>query len=222
METYPDIIAVLCAGNPKIEDGVCKWDDYDEGGYLGGHVRMNAAVMLCQNATKGTIILLVGGSDEKVRAMKFYIMKHCDIEKCQVEIIMLKSLPNTVGNLCAIRRYVTEPEFYEGSLRVSQKKTGRCPPETIGLLSNFYHQHRIMLFASDILDARYIKLKVIPLVAETFVPPDYTDPEIHPKFIKRMASELEGLQKWEMGQYPGSKDLDKKYLCQIVEDDNIK
>mgnify|MGYP000400671087 CR=1 FL=1 len=95
-----DILIVLCAGN-FINGG--NYDNYmnfkEEKVYIGAENRMKAAAKLDKFTDK---YLVVGGSKEKVTAMKEYLEEN----KCKTPIQRLISGPSTCGNIFAINEYI--------------------------------------------------------------------------------------------------------------------
>ncbi len=198
--TTPEVIAVLCAGNPQIKkvngnDEVDLGLNTDKSGYLGGAVRFNAAVKLCDQAKT---LILVGGSIEKVKAMRQYLVSRgCDASK----LILVESDPDTNGNVHAIRKLINSQEGPFGGVW----------PERLGILTNFYHQHRAMRFAADILNP---KVTLVPLVAEAFTDADYWNEK--EEFYKRMTCEINGLRQWEAGDYRDQTKPHDQWKCNIV------
>jgi len=179
-DSWPDLIVVLCPGNPTIEDDIAILDEVDVNGYLGSRIRLDAAIEIYLKTQKEMI--LIGGKEDSVRAMKLYLCNICcDPDK----ISLLISENGTNGNLHALRGYLD-----------SRLDSGL--PKSIGILTNAYHQHRVMLFASDILDSRETNIKIIPLVAEAIV--RKTDPFTN-ETEKRMKNEMRGVIEWIHGKY---------------------
>lgn len=179
-DIWPDLIAVLCPGNPTIEYDEIKLDEADVNGYLGSQIRLDAAVEVSLKSQKD--LILIGGKEDSIKTMKIYLCsKGCDPDK----ISLLISNDDTNGNLHALRGYLDS--------RIDNEL-----PESIGILTNAYHQHRAMLFASDILDSRETNIKIIPLVAEAIVGKmdPFTD-----ELEKRMKNEMRGVTDWMSGKY---------------------
>lgn len=176
MKNIPSKVFVLCPGNPRIEDGKIILQESDEYGYLGSSIRLDAAVQLCYNKDI-THLFLLGGSESKVKAMQFYILQQLKSNADLPEIVLLISEPNTSGNLKAINKVLQE---------------SKCSHDKIGILSNFYHQPRIMTLASEIIK----NVRVIPIVAESLV---HSSPSIemnihmNRELMKRIKNEIQGI-----------------------------
>ncbi len=131
-----NFVIVLCASPLN------KNDEFEElspdGSYLGGKVRMQAAVDLWTRKKVEKIIVVGGGIKEKNEDKKF--RKVNDMKKYledggipQESIIRVISEADTHGNMRAI--YKTIKEKLDGKL--------------IGILTNFYHLSRAMRVAHD-------------------------------------------------------------------------
>lgn len=141
-----DLLVVLCAGNfTNSKD----YDDYitlnKKTVYIGAKNRMKASVLI-DNCTKE--YLVVGGSKEKVLAMKDYLVKN----NCKSKITCLVSGPSTNGNIIALNKYI-EQNITELS--------------NVGILSNGYHFTRIFTFLYKAM-SKYSQehCNFIPIVSE--------------------------------------------------------
>ena len=114
-----DILVILCPGNPT-ED--CQFSEiehntvYDLRVYIGGKVRMQAAVKASKEAEW---MILVGGSKKKVTCMKEYILRRLEnTEKKRLEkhIIRIESDSDTNGNMHAIKKALSELDRHEEKL----------------------------------------------------------------------------------------------------------
>jgi len=173
-----DYIIVFCAD--KMYDK--KFPEYKEGKYLGGQIRMDAAVEIWKKYKKVEFIL-VGGYDEdggtdKTLDMKVYIENKID-KKYNTKIEIVNSLPCTRHNLIAIlNKYDKDLEN-----------------KTIGILSNFYHIPRILNLWSQLKDDNYKinfnNIKLEPLIAEKQIGVNYPIGVI--EYIVRLEEEIRGL-----------------------------
>jgi len=181
---WPDIIVVLCPGKPIIKNNIPVFNEKDDNGYLGSLIRMEAAVKIYLETRNP--LLLIGGDEKSIRTMKKYLCDNgCDSKR----IFMVLSVGNTLGNLHALRYYL--------------EKCGviNCEPEedtiSFGLLTNAYHQHRTMLFASDIFE-KDTSIKIVPLCAEAIIEKNNFYTINHQK---RMKNEMKGVLQWLKGEY---------------------
>lgn len=145
-----DIVVVLCAGNfitPK------DYSDYitinDANVYLGAINRLNAAVKMEHNTV---FYIVVGGSKEKVLAMKQYLINY-SVKK---PIKCLVSGPSTYGNMFALNKYIEE------NIKSATN---------IGILSNSYHFTRIYSFIYKLMSPYSHKnSNFIPICSELIEP----------------------------------------------------
>jgi hypothetical protein len=175
-----DYLVVLCASS--LNNG--QFDDLDKNGtYLGGNVRMKAALELKDRTDK---FVVVGGGmekdgDEKWRKTKDMFRYLVDNGVNPKRIIRISSMPDTLGNLRAV--YIC--------LR------GKFNLRKVGILTNYYHLPRAMTFAADIF--AYEKYSFIPISAESVAggfPFKYW-----PQLNSRIGGEINGLSDWEKGKY---------------------
>ncbi|MCK4524820.1 MAG: YdcF family protein [Candidatus Andersenbacteria bacterium] len=140
-----DILIVLCPGNPTEK---CQFPEiehdaiYDSRVYIGGEVRMQAAVKASKEAEW---IILVGGSQKKVTCMKEYILMRLEnIEKKRLKkrIIRIESSPDTNGNMHAVKMALSKLNRYT---------------ERLWFLTNSYHIARTKLFAGEIFNFKFDK-----------------------------------------------------------------
>lgn len=194
--TYYDFVIILC---PSFLKGN-KFDEFSpDGSYLGGQVRMQAAVDLYQRGVVKKLIV-VGGMDNKkgkwakVDGMRRYLIKN-DIPKDR--IIRICSQADTHGNLRAI--YKTVKDKLKGE---------------IGILTNFYHLPRAMRFAHD--PQFKWDIKFIPICAEAVIesfPPTYLQQV--PSFLVRIFSDIKGLNEWEWEKYRGQTDKENTWEGEV-------
>jgi hypothetical protein len=235
-----DFIIVLCP-SVRCLDG--KFSQFENGKYLGGQTRMEAAVKLAQE-NKNTTFILVGGynEDDGIKASKYYkkSQKTADVEKYLKEkkvkekkvknkkiikrIEIVNSLPCTKHNLVAV--------FHEFKEELSDKN------KKIGLLTNAYHLPRALRFWKKLVDDEKDEFGTIikpgkkpskdepgelkPIVAESIVgvEKDSRYAGEH-EYISRLEDELSGLIDIEKDEYRDGCILAKKKLRfykQIIED----
>lgn len=179
-------VIVLCA-SPLNKD---KFDELSsDGSYLGGQVRMQAAVDFYFSKRVRKFIIIGGGMEksekikkwEKVEDMRtFLINKNVPAKN----ISGLCSDSDTHGNLRAVYKEFNK-EFYG---------------KTVGILSNFYHLPRVMRFAQD--PQFKWKVNLIPICAESVIismPPNYL--QFVQEFLFRISNEIRGLKNWEESEY---------------------
>lgn len=187
-----DIIIVPCPEKKDLEDG--KFPDYINGLYLGGQIRMDAAISMYKE-NEGSEFIIVGGYDkdgegsQKIGDMDDFLRGECQ----DIKITKRPSLPCTFHNLVAIfnmwREYHTELK-------------GR----KIGLLTNFYHLPRSLRFWSELNKKEEFKNIFIPfpmaISAESIinVPPEIYNEKSN-GYIFRLIKEAEGLKDIENDNY---------------------
>lgn len=177
---------IVPAPGPLGPDG--RFPDTLNGLYLGGQLRMDAAVALCRQNPR-TAFVLTGGfnrpdqgywnSSEQVHAMAWHIEK--TVSKPKLELVY--SLPCTHHNFVA----------------VFQSWQGRTTPKHIGILTNAYHMPRAMELAER--SAKKIlpgSVKFEPLIAETILG---TEHDVTAAYCARALSEQEGLDDLRHGRY---------------------
>ncbi len=192
-------ITVFCPSDPIIVNGRNSYyeigDDVRGGGkiYVGGEVRMQAAVKLCAQTEN---IIVVGGSKPRVDGMRDYLlqeMQEAELKE-QPKIIRVESDPDTLGNLRAIRK---------ANFRFGGKA---------GLLTNSYHFLRIMRMVEALLPRRRFQ----PLAAESVMGWNalrYVD-----EFALRLRREVEGFLDWETGVYSKQTNTDmSEWKCIIYD-----
>ncbi len=188
-----NLVIILCAS------ALNNNGSFDElsfnGSYLGGQIRMEAAVDFAPNTD--TYIVVGGdhkdGKYKKIDDMKNFLKKRFNElqlpKEQQPKIIRIYSATDTTGNLWAIKRAFRDT----GKLNWFSNKR-------VGILTNFYHIPRAMRFAADIFND--VSVLFIPISAEAVIyrhKPTYTD---YPKAIlKRIKLELNGLRAWECKKY---------------------
>lgn len=200
-----DYVIILCA-SPLNDEG--KFDELSsDGSYLGGPIRMKAAVDFYKSKRVNKFIVVGGGMEEKkeekkwrkVNDMRKYLIKNKVPKK---NIIRICSKSDTHGNMRAI--YKTFKEKLKG--------------KTVGVLTNFYHLPRAMRFAHD----PQVKwnVKFIPICAESViesVPTTYL--RFVPEFLCRIFSDIQGLKNWEKGNYRNQNEPQKAWKGEIHPDD---
>ena len=193
MEKF-DYVIILCPSELRISTN-SKNEYFDELSedkkrlnslYLGGQVRMEAAVDIVQFVQN---FIVVGGSEIKVTGMRDYLLRELQKETKENEItpkiIRIESEPDTNGNLWAIKRWIKNYKI---------KFLGK----RIGILTNFYHLPRTIRLSKDILPEYYF----IPLVAESLITRHQSTYSFYPKeFLLRICSEVDGLRDWENEKY---------------------
>lgn len=208
-----NVLIVLCGGKPHMSAAglpdLGKETEIDKQGnllYVGGRLRLDAAVLLSEKDMFDHIVV-VGGSVTKVQAMRRYMLA----SGCKKKVAMLVSDADTTGNLWAIRIAIEK--------RIGIFHNGTCP--TLHILTSAFHQHRALRFAADILPT----YRIVPLVAEAFIGSAseqqeiMTDPQYG--YTARMLSEVQGLRDWESGTYR------KQYghstwRCRFLSDDDFE
>ncbi|OGZ72598.1 MAG: hypothetical protein A2908_03595 [Candidatus Staskawiczbacteria bacterium RIFCSPLOWO2_01_FULL_38_12b] len=179
-----DIVILFCASEINI-DG--QFDEIVKNIYLGGQVRMDAAVDFAERVK---IYFIVGGSEKKVTDMKSYLEKQFETYKLQdcPKIIRIKSDPDTTGNLWAVKLV----------LQKNQKLhllTGK-----VGLMTNFYHLPRVMRFAADIF--KDINVNFIPISSEAVITRHLSTYSTYQNaFVARVVQDIKGLRDWEDENY---------------------
>lgn len=181
-----EYIIILCAS--PMNDG--KFDELSlDGSYLGGQLRMQAAVDFYKRKKVKKFIVVGGGIEEKhekekwkkVNDMKTFLIRNKIPKK---NIIRICSKKDTQGNLRAI--YKEYKEKLEG--------------KTVGIFTNFYHLPRAMRFAQD--PQFDWNVKCIPISAEsviTSIPTTYLN--FTSEFVCRIFNDIQGLKNWEEGKY---------------------
>jgi len=189
---WPDVVAILCPGDLKIEDDRVVLEEEERAGYLGSRIRLDAAAIVFAQTKK---LVLVGGSESRVRAMHAYLC----VGGASGETTMIVSAAETSGNLHALRCLIDSHLL--------------GAPRSLGILTNAYHQHRVMLMASDILDSRETGVKIVPLVAEALAGCGNPRTEA---LEKRMANEMNGVLQWMQGLYRDQHRAHQEWPCKII------
>ena len=171
-----DYLIVLCPGNPTLYDGDATFSDIDGDMYLGGKDRMRALISMAHRAMK---IVLVGGSEDRVRTMRTYVEKELSKIEINPKLICLVSNSGSTENLCAFKKHVGRKELGE-----------------VVIVSNEYHLRRIDLVWRSIFPSKRAVLISAEKVLEKEIPSIYT---VHIK--NREASEFSGCRDWENGRY---------------------
>jgi DUF218 domain len=188
---FPELVAVLCPGNPRFENERVVLEQDDANGYLGGRVRLQAAVEVFPRTR---LMILLGGSEGKVRAMRSYLMEHLPA-LAESRMMLVESSPDTLGNLRALAK-------------VMESRSER----RVGVLTNFYHIPRAMRLASDIISNP--RISIVPLVAEAMV--SDTGPFNEEHLSLRNQHEMCGLRALEEGTYRGQQVSRSKWVCNEI------
>jgi len=189
VNTY-DYVVVLCASGLNQQGA---FDEIDQHGlYLGGQVRMRAAIELYNNPLirTGKFILIGGGVEEqgkekwrKVVGMRSFLENNAVPRS---NIVCIASGSDTPGNFRALWK------VYGSEIEQSR----------VGILTNFYHLARSMRIAQDAQfawDAHFI-----PICAESIIMAGIPFSLSHiPELTTRIAQEIKGLSDWEKGEYEG-------------------
>lgn len=209
MKNYK-IVIVLCPSESKVEkNGDVYFEELSKNEkrksleYLGGQIRMDAAVDLALTERVKGFFIVVGGNQKKVDDMKKYITEQIEKSgKISPPIIRIESTPDTNSNLQAIKKILgKEMKFKNGETAI---------------LTNFYHIPRSLRFAADI----FPEYNFIPLAAESLIikhQPTYT---LYPKeFLLRISDDIDGLRDWEAELYKEQNRLEKdvKAICYETE-----
>jgi len=183
MKKY-DIIIVLSPEISKERNIDKKFPEFANGMYVGGLTRMKAACKLFKN-NKESKMILVGGCDEnkekpeKTEAMGEFLLKKCNCKNFE----QITSLPCSRHNLIA----------------VFNRKKKELKGKRIGILTNFYHLPRVLMFWKE-LTAEEFKEVPMPfsLCAESIIGRASLDSS---RLIKRINSEIKGLGHIEENSY---------------------
>lgn len=177
-----DVVIVLCPSEPVVSvDGKYSYTDVDKDKqngdtiYLGGDVRMKAAVKLSQSAG---VIILVGGSKAKVDGMMLYLKQELG-EEPMPAMIRLESDPDTLGNFRAIKGQGID---FEG--------------KSVAVLTNDYHLPRAMAVAQYV----YPGSKFTPVAAESLLSSEEAS-ATRPGYTLRKDREEAGLKMWVEKRY---------------------
>lgn len=165
---------------------------------LGGDIRMRAASNI---ANRYPLIIVVGGSKEKVSGMKLFLMRN-SVE--HHKIIRLESNPETNGNLNAIRKIF---DHYK-----------KLKEYSIDILSNNYHGERIKKMASDILAGLGWEF----ISAENFLKEEseIVEKMYFKQFKNRKKSEKQGVEDWNNECYE-NQDIEAWQFKSIIHDPEL-
>lgn len=209
MKRKYEIVIILCPSESKTLNNEYSYSELDEDKnekqqmiYLGGRIRMQAAVDIWQNVST---FIVVGGNKNKVDDMKNYLIQEIEKEKKRgisdqiPNIIRVESESDTNGNLKAIRKILKDNEKFK------KKK--------VWILTNFYHLLRALRFASDIFPEK----NFTPLAAEAVIQKHHPIFSLYvQEFLLRVASEINGLRDWENNRYKNQdkmEESDYKGIC---------
>lgn len=181
---YPRKVIILAA-EPMRPDGT--FAEFDKGMYLGGQVRMDAAVHIAKKAP-ATEFIIVGGYNRpsegdvnmsnKVQSMAQFLRSHCD----NPHLELIYSLPCTRHNFIALFHY--------------WRSTGQQPTEA-GVLSATWQLTRAQIFATEISQMfRYKQpTNFVPLMAEEILglPATNIAGSHQEEYLARLAVEKRGL-----------------------------
>jgi hypothetical protein len=149
-----DLTVVLCGGSH------IDYEKYDNYGiingkkvYIGGLNRLKVAIDIEEYSK---IILLIGGTKEKVVAMKNYLINNSHkLAKRKDDIKLLVSGSSTYANIVALNRYIEEN--IDGFAH-------------IGIVSSFYHFTRIYAFLFDAMSSQsHYKANFVPIPSELVI-----------------------------------------------------
>lgn len=188
-------IIVLAAG--ALEEGG-EFANFKDGMYLGGQVRLEAAVEVSRSAP-GTQLTLVGGynkvtegdpqASNKVKDMASFILG----QNPSAALQRVCSLPCTHHNFVAVFNH-----WAAAGVTVNQ----------VGILTNGYHMARAEEFAARAAAAssQYAGVELVPLAAEEILerPIASIIGERHEEYAARLASESRGLEQLRAGTYDES------------------
>jgi len=187
-----DFVIVLC---PNIGYRLDYFEEYaDDGLYIGGPTRMQAAVDLYHDpdVTIRQFIVVGGGLNEATPELRWH--KTENMQRFLVQngvpeeiITCISSDSDTRGNLRAV--WVTCRERLRG--------------KTVGVLTNQYHIDRTMLIVTD-LQFDWGNTRFIALPAETWATSAVNLPALDsPALLGRVKRERQGVQDWQNGVYTG-------------------
>jgi len=184
-----DFVIVLC---PNVSYELGEFEECDtDGVYIGGPIRMQAAIDLYQNLG-GTVqhyIVVGGGLDaeptnrwKKTDNMQRFLRQK-GIPKHKLSSVA--SGADTLGNLRAI--WVTHHHLFKN--------------KTVGILSNSYHLPRAMRIVNDP-QFEWNNTHFFALQAEELATTeDVTRTEKDPSFAERLKREKQGMLDWYNGTY---------------------
>src|SRR3990167_1221192 len=184
-----DIVIVLCAARRQ-EDK--KFPEFQDGKYLGGQTRMEAAAELFKR-NEATKFVIVGGYNPKSEySQKVQDMEKFLKEKCTgILLDPIPSLPCTYHNFIAVfNTWLKEGKGFKN--------------KKIGLLTNFYHFPRALRFVAELRnEAEFAKIpSILPISAESIV--QVSQPTMVTEFgayLLRFEDERQGLRDLEMSNY---------------------
>jgi uncharacterized SAM-binding protein YcdF (DUF218 family) len=190
-----DLVVLLCA------DALNEREGFDEISpvngafvYLGGQVRMDAAVDFAPNVSTYIVIggKHKGGKYKKIEDMKNFLEKRfneINLISERPKIVRLYSKADTTGNLWGLKRALRDAGKLEW---IRDKK--------IGIFTNFYHIPRAMRFAKDIFSD--VRASFVPISAEAVLDRTEATYSHYPRaFLRRIVNEQNGLRAWERGEY---------------------
>ena len=184
-----DKVIILCA-DKKGDNG--KFPDFQDGMYLGGQIRMNAAADLYKSNPSAEYFV-VGGYDPKAETSCKVSDMECFLKEKNpaANIKTVKSLPCTFHNFVAV-------------FNTWKQEGNDLQAEKIGLLTNLYHLPRALRFAVEvrIKTSRIEVPPLIPICAESVVVlPDQNMYNRETEYLLRLDSERRGLKDLERGTY---------------------
>lgn len=204
-----DTVIVFCPDKKGI-DG--KFPDFQDGKYLGGQVRMDAAVRVYEDNKNAEFVLVGGynedngdeGSNYYQKSDKTSDMKDHMIDKGVAEdhLVVVNSLPCTRHNLIAIFNKYGE----------------NLKAQRIAILTNFYHIPRALRFWSKLRDEMpHLRNLDVPrpIAAETM-----GDINKGLEYITRIEGELSGLIDIELDGYK-DKCIKEKYERILQEEHSV-
>lgn len=190
---YPQKIVVL-SSSPLRENG--EFANFESGMYLGGQIRMEAAVRLVETQPDAELIIVGGynrdgegdtSTSNKANDMTKFIGKHSP--KTRVRTIF--SLPCTYHNFVAI--FLDWAQHNEHA-------------DTVGVLTNGYHMPRALEFAKRAAAEMDVAARFVPVIAENILDASISSiiGDNVQAYKKRLESERQGLAHLRARSYQDS------------------
>jgi hypothetical protein len=216
-----DIVIILCAGDP---DKGTFFKEFDHNlKYLGGDTRKRAAIKIAREWKAEKIIVVGGGiekdkgedQENKVNGMKKFLT---DADVDQKRIIRIISEADTLDNFRGI--FKAFAESIEDQNKEIEKKKGKIASKLskkeIGILTNFYHLPRALIFAKH----TFGRVAFRAISAESIVQNGSISYLHYPaRFLATIHSEINGLQDWEKGEYKNQWKEPKDWKGKCHDDD---
>jgi|GEM_PF-4398515 hypothetical protein len=199
-----DYIIVLCPEVNPEDKGV--FEDFKHGLYLGGKVRMEAAVKLYKEHKKVILILVADYNEEKKGKSNYYkeSQRTDDMQKylfregvAKESMVVVNSLPCTRHNLVAVFNMFEDK--FKG--------------KNVALLTNQYHFPRSLLFWLDLKKVdRYKNISSRPqLVSAEDIINDKAQHKEKKMYADRLRSEEKGILDFVSGNYDDRCIVRKEY-----------